>query len=146
MGQNGHQQNQSHSSEQRGEEDEDEEGSSFDSCSKQDLTEVSLVGCLASSCCLHPRATSASQKMGNAQPLPQCQTSKLGSTCSSQAEGSFHRRMLTRAHQRHESLWTNKPVLRLAGRGEREYSLRRTQSCRERRSRSCFYCECFRSY
>ncbi|KAK3542381.1 hypothetical protein QTP86_025846 [Hemibagrus guttatus] len=88
----------------------------------------------------HARPPSASQKMGNAQPLPQCQATNLGSTCSPQTEGSFHRRMLTsRVHQRRESLWTNKPILRSEGRGQKECTLRRTQSCRERRSRSCFY-------
>ncbi|KAF5889731.1 NHS-like protein 1 isoform X1, partial [Clarias magur] len=88
----------------------------------------------------HAKPPSASQKMGNAQPLPQYQASKAGSACSPQAEGNFHRRMLTsRVRQRYESLWTNKPILVAKGGEDQECPLRRTQSCRETRSRSCFY-------
>ncbi|TSK58156.1 NHS-like protein 1 [Bagarius yarrelli] len=65
------------------------------------------------------------QKMGNAQPLPQCQVPKVGSICNPQPEGNFHRRMLTsRVHQRRESLWTIKPSLRVEDRGEQELPLR----------------------
>lgn len=95
-------------------------------------------------CCFQERdAKLCTCKMGNTPPS-QLQSSALDptQTPSSRSECGIRRRLLaSKVHQRPESLWTPKPMLRVEGKGSQGDTLTRSQSCCKRNSLSCFPCE-----
>ncbi|KAI4902322.1 hypothetical protein NFI96_003579 [Prochilodus magdalenae] len=98
----------------------------------QCLSSTPLLGCSYTACYEERKAKPfshrlRSRKMGNTQPLPQ--GSDLSSTCTPRVDGTLRRRLLaSKVHQRPESLWTPRPMLRVDSKREPERPLRRTQS------------------
>ncbi|XP_042602638.1 NHS-like protein 1 isoform X3 [Cyprinus carpio] len=79
-------------------------------------------------------------KMGN-NPPSQLQSSALepAQAPSTRSECGIKRRLLaSKVHQRPESLWTPKPMLRVEGKGSKVDTLTRSESCCRRNSVSCF--------
>ncbi|XP_026146639.1 NHS-like protein 1 isoform X4 [Carassius auratus] len=79
-------------------------------------------------------------KMGN-NPPSQLQSSALepAQAPSTRSECGIKRRLLaSKVHQRPESLWTPKPMLRVEGKGSKGDTLTRSESCCKRNSVSCF--------
>ncbi|TRY96413.1 hypothetical protein DNTS_033282 [Danionella cerebrum] len=95
-------------------------------------------------CFLQRDAKPYTCKMGNTTPS-QLQPSAMDPVQSSgsRSECGIKRRLLaSKVHQRPESLWTPKPMLRAQAKGSQGDTLTRSQSCCKRSSVSCFSGEC----
>lgn len=104
----------------------------------QHLSTVPVLGCWYKACYKERDANHSNCKMGNTPPS-QLQSTVVDSNPGTRTECSIRRRLLaSKVHQRPESLWTPKPMLRVEGKGTQGDTLTRSQSCCRRNSISCF--------
>lgn len=108
----------------------------------QHLSTVPVLGCWYKACYKERDANRSKCKMGNTPPL-QLHSTVVDVNPGTRTECSIRRRLLaSKVHQRPESLWTPKPMLRAEGKGTQGDTLTRSQSCCKRNSMSCVPCKC----